>query len=269
MKYAVSIAESTKWERQYFSIFDYILKLLKRSLGDVSIKDTIEIDTDSPEGKATLHTTLASLFQLLSVVLDSLPENRHIQTDLKIWENFFEELYGLQWSSGLYGLSKGEWEEMRRSLNSYCISLWRNMMKLGKTGMILPVFFRILAILERNNKELNVDYVKMLRSLCEYTGAVAEQNVTEYLNTTQLVEKLVIHLREITSQENVKLGFAKTVRCIQMRTKKPGNSHQRRSQKISMRKSESKKLFQISTKSSLPTDSFSLSLTKSSLKCNS
>ena len=87
-------------------------------------------------------------------------------------------------------------------------------MKLAKIGIALPVFFKILGILERNNTEVKVEYVKLLRSLCEYIGSIGEEHVIRYLNNTQLVEKLRIHLREITSQKNGTLEKAKTVFII-------------------------------------------------------
>ena len=247
---------------QWTASFAYLLEaalVLFQSVSRLEVTDvhnvaTIQESCDDHVSEVRRRVTVA--FSGLTSLLKCVPVEKKVTVEIEALHTWLQRFVGVT-SQSILNIEA--WSELRDLvLSLFCVILYKLVKSVGEQ-LHCPAFYRLVAgtCLEVSTACEAVSAV--LRECLYRVGPLFADLAETYIKRFSVCEKATEALRMMSNSTDVTLGVAK-----KMRSRKLGNSHQKRSQKNHMRRDETKKLHEIERQVS----STSLSLMSHSAVCS-
>lgn len=223
---------------QWTACLDWLLEavfVLFRSLSRVETEDEkgVAAIAEGADPEIEVKRRVLKAFRCIRLLLKRVPPDK--KTNLEL-ESLISWLNGVLSLSSQSILSQSSWNSLRDLVLSGFAGLLRRLVKDLGDSLHSPSFFRLSKRLMDAFNSPN-EVASAFLALCLYRiGPLFADTAAEYMGRTKVAEAVVEAMRGVGAGEVV-LGTAK-----KMRSRKIGNSHQKRSQKNAMKRDESKKL---------------------------
>lgn len=191
-------------------------------------------DEDDNEGKAL--TRLDNVFDIMSELLLQLPAGDHSLNfhDLKAWAI---EIFAIEFDSLQAKVTRPVWGQLKSIFLNELLAWVRTFAESAGSSLAIPIFLSFLDELYVHVTEANDNATECLTACIYSVGALAAPLALQYIKKVGLITALRSKLVLLQNSGSVTLEPAK-----KLRTRKVGNSHQRRRHKVMMRRDEKKKL---------------------------
>mmetsp|Transcript_28910 Transcript_28910/g.51586 ORF Transcript_28910/g.51586 Transcript_28910/m.51586 type:complete len:339 (-) Transcript_28910:2038-3054(-) len=201
----------------------------------------IRKEEDEAEGKGV--TRLTKAFDLMTELLLQLPAGGHSFNihDFKVW---MTEVLELEFNSLDAKVTRPVWNQLKTIFINELLVLLKTLSEIAGRPLGIPAYISMLEELYSYVDELNDNAVECLTASLQAIGALAAPLATQYAKKVQLTASIRAKIMSLQTTGSVTLEPAK-----KLRTRKVGNSHQRRSHKVKMRKDEKRKLVLLGPKS--------------------
>ena len=223
---------------QWTACLDWLLEavfVLFQSLSRVETVDEkgVAAVSEGADPESEVKRRVSKAFSCIRLLLKRVPADKKTNLELETLISWLTRVLSLSSQSIL---SQSAWNSLRDLVLSGFAGLLRRLVKDIGDFLHSPVFFRLSKRLIDAFSSPN-EVASALLALCLYRiGPLFADTAAEYLRRAKVGETVLEAIRSAGASEVV-LGTAK-----KMRSRKIGNSHQKRSQKNAMKRDESRKL---------------------------
>lgn len=223
---------------QWTACFEWLLEaafLLFHSLSRVETQDVkgVAVLAEGQNAEQEGKRRILKAFRCVRLLLKRVPADKKTNLELETLNSWLTRVLAISTQSIL---SLTSWNSLKDLvLSNFCGILRRLVKDLGDM-LHSPFFFRIVKHTIEGFTSHN-EVASGLLALCLYRiGCLFADTALDYMTRTRVGEAVLEGVRSAGTNDTL-LGTAK-----KMRSRKIGNSHQKRSQKNAMKRDESKKL---------------------------
>lgn len=223
---------------QWTASFEWLLEaafLLFQSLSRVETQDVkgVAAIAEGQDAEQEAKRRILKVFRCIRLLLKRVPADKKTNLELETLNSWLVRVLDISTQSIL---SITAWNSLRDLVLSNFGGILRRLVKDLGDMLHSPFFFRIVKHTIDAFSGHN-EVASGLLALCLYRiGSLFADTALDYMTRTRVGEAVLEGIRSAGTNETV-LGAAK-----KMRSRKIGNSHQKRSQKNAMKRDETKKL---------------------------